>query len=124
MAFAIDVTPDLRVVAYAVVAAAVVAALFGLAVARSASRTDVVDSLKASGGSGRRPATMRALRTIVVGQIAVSTTLLVAAGLLVRTYLNTLAVDPGIETRHLLAVSLDLDQLGLDAPAGRLLYNE
>jgi putative ABC transport system permease protein len=124
IAFAIDLTPDLRVFAYAVVGSILVAALFGLAPARYASRADVVDALKASAGSGRRPATVRALMAIVVGQIAVSTTLLVGAGLLVRTYLNTLAVEPGIETRHLLTVSLDLDQLGTDAVAGRRLYDD
>jgi len=122
--FAIDVTPDFRVFAYAVVAAIAVAGLFGLAPARSAARTDVIDALRGSSGSGRRPATVRTLMAIVIAQIAVSTTLLVGAGLLVRTYLNTLAVNPGIETRNIVAVSLDVDQLSLDASEGRRLYEE
>jgi predicted permease len=124
IAMAIDVAPDLRVLIYAMLAAIVVAALFGLAPARYASRTDVVDALKSAGGGGRRPGTVRALRAIVIGQLAVSTTLLVGAGLLVRSYLNTLAVAPGIETRGLVAVSLDVDQLGIDASHGRRVYDE
>jgi putative ABC transport system permease protein len=124
VSFALDVSQDARVFVYAIAAALVIAGLFGLAPARFASRTDVVDALKASGGSGRRPATLRTLTTVVVGQIAVSTALLVIAGLFVRTYLNTLAVEPGIDTRNLLAVSLDVEQIDADAHAGRVLYED
>ena len=124
ISFALDVSQDARVFVYAVLAALAIAGLFGLAPARFASRTDVVDALKASGGSGRRPATLRALTTVVVGQIAVSAALLVVAGLLVRTYLNTLAVEPGIDTRNLLAVSLDVEQIDADPRAGRALYED
>ena len=124
VAFAIDLSPDLRVSAYAAAMALVVAVLFGLVPARLASRVDVIDALRASPGSGRRPGAARALNAIVVGQIAVSTTLLVMAGLLVRTYVNTLGVDPGIETHDRLLVSLDVDQLGIDESAGRRLYEE
>ncbi len=124
IAFAIDVTPDVRVLIYAAVAAIVVAALFGLAPARLAARTDVVEALRGSAGAGRRPATVRALSAVVVGQIAVSTTLLVGAGLLVRTYLNTLAVDPGIQTKNVLAVSLDLNQVALSEADGRRFFQE
>jgi predicted permease len=124
IAMAIDVSPDLRVLLYAVLAAMVVAAVFGLAPARYAARTDVVNALKSAGGGGQRPGTARALRAIVIGQLAVSTTLLVGAGLLVRSYLNTLAAAPGIETRGLVAVGLDVDQLGIDAARGRGVYDE
>ena len=122
IAFAIDVSPDWRVLLYAVAVGSIVAALFGLAPARHALRTDVVDALRGSAGAGRRPAAVRALMVIVVGQVAVSTTLLVGAGLLVRTYLNMLAIEPGIETRQLLTVSLDLDQVGIGAAEGRRVY--
>jgi predicted permease len=124
IAYAIDVAPDLRVLAYAVVAALVVALLFGLAPARLAVRTDVVDALKGAAGAGRAPAAARGLRAIVAGQIAVSTLLLVGAGLLTRTYLNTLAVSPGIETRGVSVVSLDLGQTGIDPVEGRRVLDD
>ena len=124
IAFAIDVTPDLRVLLYAAAGAFVVAALFGLAPARYAARTDVVEALRGSAGAGRRPGTIRTLSAIVIGQIAVSTTLLVGAGLLVRTYLNTQAIDPGIQTKNVLAVSLDLNQVALNEADGRRFFQD
>jgi predicted permease len=124
IAFAIDVAPDLRVLAYAVVAALGVGLLFGLAPARVAARTDVVDALKTAGGAGRAPAATRGLRAIVIGQIAVSTTMLVAAGLLTRTYLNTLAVSPGIRTQDVSAVSLDVGQIAAEPAEGRRVLDE
>src|SRR4029453_14198414 len=116
--------PDLRVLAYAVVAALGVGLLFGLAPARVAARTDVVDALKAASGAGRAPAPTRGLRAIVIAQIAVSTTLLVGAGLLTRTYLNTRAISPGIRTHDVSIVSLDLGQIAVDGAEGRRVFDD
>lgn len=124
VAFAVDIRPDWRVLAYAIVAALATAVVFGLVPARHAVRTDLVEVLKRSGASGRTPAALRTIACVVVGQIAVSTALLVATGLLVRTYLNAHAVDPGIETARVLSVSLDLDQLDYDPSAGGRFYEE
>ena len=123
LSFAIDVQPDWRVAIYAPVSAIGIAALFGFAPARHAARTELVLALKGSGGSSRMPSTLWTLNAFVIGQVAVSTVLLVIAGLFVRTYLNTHAVDPGIDIRNSLAVSLDLNQSRYDAVAGRALLD-
>ena len=65
---------------------------------------------------------MRSLNAMVVVQFAVSTTLLVAAGMLVRTYMHAQSSRPNFETTGLVAATLDLDQLHIDRTAGVRMY--
>jgi predicted permease len=99
--------------------------LFGLAPALQATRSDLVAGLKQSSGAlggGRRPARLR--QAMVVGQLALSMLLLVAAGLFLRTLWNARALDPGYaEDRGVLA-SLDLQPGGYEGEAGRAFHRE
>lgn len=91
----IDVSLDWRVLAFSVVASALAGVMFGLLPALSATRTTVVETIKnenADGGPVRR-ASMRNL--LVVGQVAVSLTLLITAALFLRSMQARAAVDPG-----------------------------
>ena len=122
VSYAIDVHPDARVFAYSAIATAVAAALCGIAPIRLAGRVDVVDVIKQSAASGRSRRSMRSLNAMVVVQFAVSTTLLVAAGMLVRTYMHAQSSRPNFETTGLVAATLDLDQLHIDRTAGIRMY--
>jgi predicted permease len=122
LSYVVDVTPDWRVAIYAAASAVVIAALFGIAPAYQAVRTELVLAMK-GGGNRRMPSTTRTLKVFVTGQVAVSTVLLVVSGLLVRTYLNTQTVDPGIDIRNSLVISLDLDQTGYETSAGRAILD-
>lgn len=115
VSYTVDITPDLRVFAYAVAGAVATAAVFGVVPAYRAARTDLLTVLKPAGGAGQAPAAARSLRVMVASQIAVSTVLLVASGLLARSYLKARAVNPGFDTHNLLSVSLDLHQAGMTA---------
>jgi putative ABC transport system permease protein len=119
VSYAVDIRPDLNVLVYTGAAVLVTAALFGIAPVWYASGIDLVDVLKRSAPSGRRRGTSRTLRALVVCQIAVSTTLLVGCGLLVRTYINEQAVDPGVTTHNVVAAVIDLDQIDVNADEGR-----
>jgi predicted permease len=119
LSFAVDVRPDWRTAAYSTISAIGMAMLFGLGPARQAARTSSNLALRESAGNSRTRATSRTLNTFVIGQVAISTVLLVTAILLGRTYLNTLAVDPGIDIRNTLAVSVDWSQTGLDSERGK-----
>jgi predicted permease len=81
-------------------------------------------ALRESAAISRTRATSRTLNAFVIGQVAVTTVLLVGAILLGRTYVNTESVDPGIDIRNTLAISLDWDQTGLDRNKGRLFYEQ
>jgi putative ABC transport system permease protein len=122
VSYAIDVQPDLRVLAYSAAAMALSAVLCGIAPIRVAQRVDVADLLKQSASKGRSRASLRTLNAIVVMQFAVSATLLVAAGLLVRTYLIAQSEQPAFNASGLVASTLDVDQVQLDRAAGIRLY--
>jgi predicted permease len=78
--------------------------LFGVIPALQASKPDVVPALKDEGASGG--ATRARLRqALVVGQLALAVTLLVGAGLLVRSVEQVLA-GPGFDPRPVISVRL------------------
>src|SRR5215212_4828122 len=77
--------------------------LFGLVPALQASRPDLTVSLKEGGkgaGSGARGQRFRA--ALVVTEIALSLVLMIAAGLLLRSFERLTEVDAGFDPRHVL----------------------
>ncbi len=122
VSYAIDVHPDVRVLACSAIATATAAMLCGIAPIRLAGRVDVVDAIKQSAAPGRSRQSRRTLDTMVVMQFAVSTALLVAAGTVVRAYIAAQSTPLGFESRGLVTSTLDLDQLRLDAAAGTRTY--
>jgi predicted permease len=91
----IDVSLDWRVLAFSVFASALAGVMFGLLPALSATRATVVETIKnenADGGPVRRASTRNLL---VIGQVAVSLTLLITAALFLRSMQARAAVDPG-----------------------------
>lgn len=124
VSYAIDVHPDARVFAYCAILTGLAAVFCGVAPIRHAARVDVVDLLKQSAAKGGTRETRRTLNAMVVVQFAVSTMLLVGAGMLVRTYLNAQSARLGFETRGMLAATIDADQINLDRVAGVRLYQD
>jgi predicted permease len=120
---ALNFNPDLRVVAFTMLLSVGAALLFGLAPALQASRPDVVPELKETtmtgGMRGRRLSGM-----LVIAQLALTTTLLIGGGLLVRTLQGLAAIDVGFATESVLALSLDLRSQGYAEPKGRQFYQQ
>ena len=114
-------TADLRVLAYALLAALAVGVVFGLAPARSGARRDVVVGLNAGGrGATAGPRRRRLQAALVVGQIALSLPLLAVAALLLRSFDRATTVDIGLDRERaatVLAVSFDVAAQGSSAPA-------
>ena len=112
-----DIDLDLTVVAFAVLLAAFTTLLFGAVPAVHASRQDPADSLRQGGrvGGGRSRTRMR--NTFVVAQIAVSFTLLAAAGLFVQSLWRLQSVDPGFSARDVVLSHLSLPQDTYDSDA-------
>src|SRR5262249_20319966 len=80
--------------------------IFGVLPAFRASRPDIVDVLRISGGSpGLRPG--RLLRkAVVVTELALSFVLLVGFGLMFRSFVELQHVDPGYDPNHVLTFIL------------------
>lgn len=110
-----EVAVDLRVVAVALGVTVLTMLLFGLAPAVMATRLEDTGALLREGrGSTGTAATGRARGALVVGQIALVSLLLVAAGLLGRSFLHLTAVDLGLDTRGVIATELTMTA---DGPA-------
>jgi len=96
---------DLPVLGFAIAASLASSLLFGLIPAWHLSRTDLRSALneETRGGSGRRTGYL-----LVTAELALAFTVLVGAGLLVRSFARVAAVDPGfgIEDRLTLRVAL------------------
>ena len=103
----IGVQLDYRVLLFSFLAAVVSALFFGLAPAWQSLKTDLVSSLKTAdqGFTGRRRTIGRNI--LVVGQVALSMALLVAAGMLLDAVRKTFALDPGFRTDHVLMMEFD-----------------
>ena len=90
----VDVSLDWRVLAFTILASAIAGVLFGLLPALQATRATVVETIKnetADGGPARRFTVRNAL---VVGQVAVSLTLLITALLFLRSLQARATIDP------------------------------
>jgi len=102
---------DWEVVAFAIILAVITGVVCGLAPAFAALRTSVNDTLKEGGRTGSAGSGHARLRSaLVVGEIAVALVLLVASGLLLRSFEKMRAVDLGFRPDHVLAAAYSLPQ--------------
>ncbi len=105
-----EIRIDAAVLLFAVFLSLVAGLLFGLAPALSASRTDLAGVLRGSGQAvssvGRRIGSVgfnpRSL--LVVGQVAISTVLLIAAALLLESLARAYRVNPGFQASNVLTM--------------------
>jgi len=87
-----------------------VTGLFFGALPAVATRRDLIGALKSESGRTTETAGRRRLRQLlIVGQLAVSFVLLVAAGLMVRSLIELQRVDPGVEVERVLSLTVDLN---------------
>jgi len=104
----IDITPhlDTRVIVFSGIVAVFCAVLFGLAPALRTVKTDLVSSLKSTNSQAFGGRTI-GRNVLVVGQIALSMALLIAAGVLFNGFRKMEAADPGFAVDHRVMLQLD-----------------
>jgi len=104
---------NMPVLLFAVGLSCVMATALGTFTAMRATSGDVRDAL-AEGGreqiGGQRA--QRFSQTIVAGQLAITLVLLVGAGLLGRSLVRVLSVEPGFRTEHVITMDLVFASLG------------
>ena len=97
---------DARVLAFSLAIALLTTLVFGLIPAWQASRTSPgTAELRERGGSASQNAA-RLGKSLIGAEVGLSLVLLVAAGLLLKTFWNLIEVNPGFNSQHLLAGSL------------------
>jgi putative ABC transport system permease protein len=105
-----DLTLDRPVLLFATVLGVTTGVLFGLVPAARLSRAQVGASLK-DGARGTTDAGRRRVRNaLVVCQVTIALVLLVAAGLLLKSFARVLAQPSGIETGRVLTLRVSLPQ--------------
>jgi predicted permease len=121
----LDVSPDMRVLAFTMLISCATAVVCGLLPALRAAGIDPLAALKVSGSTGGR-VRLPLRRTLVVTQIAVSLILLVVAGLFVRSLLNLKNIDMGFDPERVLLfqVTPPVDEQSLSIEALRTLYRQ
>jgi macrolide transport system ATP-binding/permease protein len=117
-----------RVLSVAIALSLLTGVLFGLAPALQSTRVDVISAMKEMQMGqmmGRRSHWRISLsQSLVIGQIAVSLLMLVAAGLFVRTLTNLQSIELGFNRENLLLFSLDARKAGHKDPEITTFYGD
>ena len=110
----LDLSLDGRVLGFTAAVTTITAVLFGIAPAFRSSRAAPIDAIKESGRGtvGERRISMAA--ALVVGQVALSLVLVVAAGLFVRTFSKLAALPLGFDRDRVLLVRVDMQRAPID----------
>ena len=103
-----QVSIDLRVVLFALGVSVLTAIVFGLVPAMQFWRNDIQSNLKESGRSAATPVRQRLRKALVVSEVAIAVLLLAGAGLLLRSFVRLLQVDPGFTKENVLALQVFL----------------
>ncbi|MGA8151512.1 MAG: ABC transporter permease [Terriglobales bacterium] len=116
---------DWQVVLFAIVLAILTGLVCGLAPAFAALRTSLNVALKEGGRTGTAGSGHARLRSaLVVGEIAIALVLLVASGLLLRSFEKMRAVDLGFRPDHVLVASYSLPQQQYATQAAADAFND
>ena len=90
--------------------------LFGLVPSFHASRVDLNDALKDGGRSSRGSGNNRLRNLLVVSEVALALALLTGAGLMLRSFIRLMSVDPGLDPRNVLTVDIRLSRSKYSRP--------
>ena len=116
---------DVRVLAFSTLVTMVAGLVAGLAPALKATKLDLVGELKgdvAVVAASRRRFTLR--DSLVASQMAVTTVLLVVAGLLSRSLVSAQKTSLGFRSEGVAVLSSELDMIGYSAERGKAFWDQ
>jgi putative ABC transport system permease protein len=120
-----DVSVDARVLIFTALLSVLTGICFGLAPAAGASKVDLTKSLKTGGDRTGTSGTNRLSGILVIGEVAISVVLVVAAGLLVKSLWNLSNSNPGFRSEHIVTARLTPNQSFCKEPGRcQAFYNE
>ncbi len=106
-----DIHVDLPVFLFTLLLALATGILFGLVPALQASRADLRDALHEGGrAASASRSTLRLRNALVISEITLACILLIGAGLMLRTFVNLLHLDPGFRPEHVITASISLPE--------------
>ncbi|MGC1620062.1 MAG: FtsX-like permease family protein, partial [Candidatus Acidiferrum sp.] len=116
---------DDLVLGFALLLSAIASCAFGLAPALFAASANLQSSLREGGGrSGESRNRRRARSFLVAAEIALAMVLLVAAGLLLRSFSNLMSVNPGFDVQHIVKADISLPQFEYSKPQQWITFSD
>jgi len=106
------ITMDMRVLLFTLGISVLTAFLFGLAPAIHASRADLNLVLKENEGRTSTGSRSWARPALAVSEVALAMVLLVGAGLMINTMLHLQQVNPGFDTKNVVAADIQVAEQG------------
>jgi predicted permease len=118
-----EIHPDATVVIVTALVSLLAGVLVGVAPALAAGRGNVQGILKdASRGVAGGVLRQRLRAALVIGEIALAVVLTIGAGLLLRSFVTLLNIDPGFRAEHLLTLQIQLPSRISTPDARRAFY--
>jgi putative ABC transport system permease protein len=115
-------TLNMRVLAFNIALSLVTGVLFGMVPAWQAWQTDVQRALKTALGSTASAIHHRLRGAFVIVELALAIVLLVAAGLLVRSFQQLRSTDPGYDPQNVLTMRVALSETRYATPVSQLAF--
>ncbi|MEX2152801.1 MAG: ABC transporter permease, partial [Gemmatimonadaceae bacterium] len=103
-----EVAIDGKVLAFTAALTILTGILFGLVPALHASRPDIAQMLRESVRGSSRGGAQRTRSALVIAEMTLAVVLLVGAGLLIRSFVRLINVDPGFNPERVVAFNLSL----------------
>jgi putative ABC transport system permease protein len=118
------ITLDLNILLFTLGISVLTGIVFGLVPAITASRVNLAAALNENGthaSTGVRGGKLRSV--LVIGEMALTVVLIVGAGLLIRTFMNLEAVDPGFALHNVMSMSMSVsgDRFQTTAPVAQVI---
>ena len=111
---------DLRVLSFTGGISLLTGLLFGLFPSWRSSRTDLNATLKEAAGRSESAGGSTRIRSfLLASEVALAVLLSVSAGLLLRSFVRVMAVNPGVRTANILTMNLSLPGAKYDTPVKR-----
>ena len=110
----LDLSVDWRMLAFTGAVAVLTGVVFGIVPALRAANIDPQSAMRGTGrGITDERRRFPLAKMLVVGQVALSLTLLIAAGLLLGSFRRLTTIDLGFRTENVLVVNTDISRAGL-----------
>ena len=119
----IPISMDLRVLVFALLTSSCTGIIFGTFPAFELTRVDLNSTLREAGrGTSAGQARTRMKSLLVVAQAALSLLLLLAAGLLLRSFGQLLRTDPGFDAHNVLTMNVSLPTVKYAQPEQQIAF--
>jgi putative ABC transport system permease protein len=118
----IPISIDVRVLLFALFVSLLTGLIFGTFPALQLSRVNLNSTLRDEGRSSAGQVRTQLKNLLVVGQVALSLLLLIAAGLLLRSFARLLRVDPGFDSHNVLTMNVSLPTVKYAKPEQQISF--